>query len=163
MNREAVANELLRIAEELVAMDFPTQDAYDKYMQDHPDADKSKHSIVETKKAPAKEQKSKFNTHTDGWFDAAAEKSTHDEPVKEMKKIVEKAGTRENLERLHEQVKKSKAPWAKKVSDMITSIKNGEYKAEFGGKIYGQGKAGGYSQQSATSEFFSMLGQALNY
>jgi hypothetical protein len=49
MNREAVANELLRIAEDLMAMDFPTQDAYDKYLKEHPDADKSKHHVKETK------------------------------------------------------------------------------------------------------------------
>lgn len=72
MNREAVANELLRIAEDLVAMDFPTQDAMDKYLKDHPDADKSKHHVKETKKeapkqAPAKEHKSaqfeRFEVH----------------------------------------------------------------------------------------------------
>ena len=47
MNRELVAKELLSIARELVAIEFPTQDAYDKYMKDHPDADKSKHKVVE--------------------------------------------------------------------------------------------------------------------
>jgi len=59
MNRELVAKELLSIARELVAIEFPTQDAYDKYMKDHPDADKSNHRVVEQKKEPAKKDKSK--------------------------------------------------------------------------------------------------------
>jgi predicted RNA-binding Zn-ribbon protein involved in translation (DUF1610 family) len=47
------------VARELVAIEFPTQDAYDKYMKDHPDADKSNHRVVEQKKEPAKKDKSK--------------------------------------------------------------------------------------------------------
>jgi len=57
MNRTLVAKELVKIARELVAMEFPTQDAYDKYMKEHPDADKSLHSVKETKKEPAKQEK----------------------------------------------------------------------------------------------------------
>ena len=33
-----------------VAMEFPTQDAMDKYLKEHPDADKSLHTVKETKK-----------------------------------------------------------------------------------------------------------------
>ena len=54
MNRTVVAQKLLNIAKSLVAIEFPTQDAYDKYMKEHPDADKSNHSVVKTKQAPAK-------------------------------------------------------------------------------------------------------------
>jgi len=61
MNRTLVAKELLAIAKELVAMEFPTQDAYDKYMKDHPDADKSLHTIKETKKEPAKKEEGPKN------------------------------------------------------------------------------------------------------
>jgi hypothetical protein len=43
----------------LIAMDFPTQDAYDKYMKEHPDADKSKHTVKETQKEPAKKEPAK--------------------------------------------------------------------------------------------------------
>jgi hypothetical protein len=32
-------------AEELVAKEFPSQDALNKYLKDHPDADKSKHTV----------------------------------------------------------------------------------------------------------------------
>lgn len=58
MNEIAVARELLRVAKSLMAMDFPTQDAMDKYLKEHPDADKSNHKVVETKKeeAPEKEE-----------------------------------------------------------------------------------------------------------
>jgi len=44
-----VARELVSIAKSLVAIDFPTQDALDKYLKDHPDADRSKHRVVENK------------------------------------------------------------------------------------------------------------------
>jgi len=47
MNREA--SELMKIAKDLMSMDFSTKNEYDKYMKDHPDADRSKHHLVETK------------------------------------------------------------------------------------------------------------------
>ena len=56
MNKLAVARELLAIARELQAIEFPTQDAYDKYMKEHPGADKSLHRVVETKKEPVKKE-----------------------------------------------------------------------------------------------------------
>jgi hypothetical protein len=56
MDRILVAKELIKIAKNLLAIEFPTQDAYDKYMKEHPDADKSKHRVVETKKVPAKDK-----------------------------------------------------------------------------------------------------------
>lgn len=45
MKNKLVAKELLSIARDLVAIEFPTQEAYDKYMKEHPEADKSNHSI----------------------------------------------------------------------------------------------------------------------
>jgi len=52
--RAALAGEMLRLAKELVGMEFPTRDAMDKYLKEHPDADRSKHKVVETKEeAPA--------------------------------------------------------------------------------------------------------------
>lgn len=47
MNR-AIARELVAMAKELLAMEFPTQDALDKYLKEHPDADRSNHSVKET-------------------------------------------------------------------------------------------------------------------
>lgn len=41
-----------KIAKELVSVDFQTQDAYDKYMHEHPDADKTNHRVVKNVKAP---------------------------------------------------------------------------------------------------------------
>lgn len=55
MNRIAVAQELLKIAKELAAMDFPTQDAMDTYHKEHPEADMSKHKVVTTKPEEKKE------------------------------------------------------------------------------------------------------------
>lgn len=42
-----MANRISRIASR-VAMEFPTQDAYDKYIREHPKADKSNHTVVKT-------------------------------------------------------------------------------------------------------------------
>jgi hypothetical protein len=45
-SKKMVAGELLKIARAVMAMDFPTQDAFDKYMKDHPDANRSNHKVV---------------------------------------------------------------------------------------------------------------------
>lgn len=55
MNRIMVAKELLKMAKELVSMDFPTQDAMDTYLKEHPDADRSNHKVVTTKPEEKKE------------------------------------------------------------------------------------------------------------
>ena len=59
MNRLVVAHELVRIAEMVTAIDFPTDDAMKKYLDEHPDADKSNHKVVKTEKkhTPKKEEK----------------------------------------------------------------------------------------------------------
>jgi len=46
MTKTMIAGELVRLARELVGMDFPTRDAMDKYLKQHPDADRSKHRVV---------------------------------------------------------------------------------------------------------------------
>ena len=48
MNR--IATELLMIAREVLSIDFPTQDAYNKYLKEHPAADRSNHRVVEMKR-----------------------------------------------------------------------------------------------------------------
>jgi hypothetical protein len=45
MNRVVIASEILKIAKELMAIEFPTQDALDKYLKDHPGADRSFHQV----------------------------------------------------------------------------------------------------------------------
>lgn len=45
MNDMIAARELMAAAK-LLAMDFPSQDSMDKYLKDHPDADKAKHKVV---------------------------------------------------------------------------------------------------------------------
>jgi hypothetical protein len=56
-----VAQELKKVAQELVSMDFSTKSQYDKYMKDHPDADKSKHHVVENKNSPIQDTSKKFS------------------------------------------------------------------------------------------------------
>lgn len=67
MDRILVAQELMKVAKDLMAIEFPTQDAYDKYMKEHPDADKSMHTIKKTEqKTPAKKEESKESPHLKG-------------------------------------------------------------------------------------------------
>jgi len=49
MNRIAVAQRLVKLARELMAIEFPTQEAFDKYMKEHPEGDRNNHSVVKTK------------------------------------------------------------------------------------------------------------------
>jgi hypothetical protein len=50
MNKKAVAKELVKVAKLLQAIEFDTQDAYDAYMKEHPEADKSNHSVKKEEK-----------------------------------------------------------------------------------------------------------------
>lgn len=45
MNREA--KELLRIAKSLIALDFPSEEALHKYLKEHPNANRSKHHVLD--------------------------------------------------------------------------------------------------------------------
>ena len=54
MNKRKVAAELIKVAESLIAIDFPTDEAMKKYLKEHPDADKRNHRVVKTKSAPQK-------------------------------------------------------------------------------------------------------------
>lgn len=58
MNKELVAKELLSIARELAAMEFPSNRALETYLSKHPDADKSKHTVRDKNKDGPKK----------GWF-----------------------------------------------------------------------------------------------
>jgi bacterioferritin len=44
-----VATELVKIAKSLISIDFATKDQMDKYLKDHPKADRSNHKVVENK------------------------------------------------------------------------------------------------------------------
>lgn len=54
--KQKVASELLVVARDLLAMDFPNQDSYSEYMDAHPDADPSNHKVVKKEKSPAKKE-----------------------------------------------------------------------------------------------------------
>lgn len=54
-----VARHLLFMAKEFIGIDFPNQDAMDKYLKEHPDADRTNHRVVKMEKGPAKEDESK--------------------------------------------------------------------------------------------------------
>jgi hypothetical protein len=45
MNRLAIANELVRLAEDIVAIEFPSEEAMRKYLNEHPLANQSNHTV----------------------------------------------------------------------------------------------------------------------
>lgn len=57
-----IKSELVKVAKELVGMDFPTQKAMDKYLRTHPDADRSNHKVVKTERKgePAMDKESEM-------------------------------------------------------------------------------------------------------
>lgn len=56
MNRLAVANELVKVAEELVAMEFPSEESLRKYLQEHPLANQSNHTVKKSEGDKLREQ-----------------------------------------------------------------------------------------------------------
>jgi len=46
MNRQAVAQELVKVARLLVGFEFPNREEMEKYLKEHPGADKSKHYVT---------------------------------------------------------------------------------------------------------------------
>jgi len=63
MNRIAVAQKLVKLAKELIGTDFPTQDALDKYLNDHPGADRSFHRVKQKNKLRPLRQSFPWQTH----------------------------------------------------------------------------------------------------
>jgi hypothetical protein len=62
MNKQMIASELLKCAKALVSMEFDSEEAMKKYLDDHPDADKSNHSVKKDEKSEdKKEEKSDFD------------------------------------------------------------------------------------------------------
>ena len=60
---------LLKLARELLAMDFPTQDAMDKYLKEHPDADRSNHKVVKNDGETLDDVKKKLYKMNTTWDD----------------------------------------------------------------------------------------------
>jgi hypothetical protein len=73
------------------AMEFPTQEALKKYLDEHPDADRAMHKVVETKKEePAKEEK---------------KEPTGEKPVSSHKKTQVRKNTLKNVSKILEEYK----------------------------------------------------------
>ena len=45
MNRKKLAKEIMKVADILLGMEFKTEDAMEKYLKKHPDAEKRNHSV----------------------------------------------------------------------------------------------------------------------
>ena len=72
MNKQIIAKELLKLAKQLVSMEFDTQEALDKYMKEHPEGDRSNHSVKKQESAPSKSNvkiapRSAPMTHPEHW------------------------------------------------------------------------------------------------
>lgn len=87
MNR--IAYELLMVAKELTSMEFPTQDALDKYLKDHPDANRSKHKVVKN----TSEEGKKDDDPNKKWREDAAEDQKKRRPwLDKFESLVRKGG-----------------------------------------------------------------------
>jgi len=49
MTNKDIANRLIKLAKAIVSVEFNTEEEYKKYLQEHPDADKSKHTVKKKK------------------------------------------------------------------------------------------------------------------
>jgi hypothetical protein len=158
MDKRLVASELIKVAQSLLAIDFPTDRAMQVYLKEHPDADKRNHKVVKTKPEENKSKSGTFDSHTDAWFDDVV-KTPHkdDEGITEVNKLITKAPSKENFINVVKALGKSKAPWKNKVLQHAKAIVEGKFSGEFARKH------GPKNQSSQVGEFFSMLKQAINY
>ena len=118
-----VAKELLFLAKEMVGIDFPTQDAYDKYMKDHPDADKTNHRVVKTpEKAPAKKDETSkgetgkslkdFNGDSDKYHEQSVLPALKHTLSKHVPEGVKLRGSGRKVKKHLELIADIKNPWA---------------------------------------------------
>ena len=119
--------------------------------------------------AKLKSKENNFSDDTDMWFDEVAEdaeKSFKNDMVN-VRKIIEitnKEATRPNLESLEKAIDNARFIQSSSkayMKNQIKSILSGQYKNEF--RFHFGGKRSGGGKKSATSEFFSMVYQAITY
>lgn len=72
MNKNLVAKELLKIAKLLTSTEFDSQEALNKYLKEHPDADKSNHTVKKEKDISKEKIKKDEEVHGE------VEKDLHD-------------------------------------------------------------------------------------
>ena len=61
MNREIIAKELVRIAKDLMAMDFSSEEAMHNYLKEHPNANRENHKVVSLHKNGQKNFEGSYN------------------------------------------------------------------------------------------------------
>jgi len=158
MDKRLVASELIKVAQSLLAIDFPTDRQMQVYLKEHPGADKRNHRVVKTKPEENKPKAGTFDSHTESWYDDVV-KAPHkdDEGIGEVNKLITKAPSKENFIKVVKALGKSKAPWKSKVLQHAKAIAEGKFRNEFAQKH------GPKSQVSQVGEFFSQLRQSINY
>ena len=130
MDNRKIASRLLFMAKEVLGMDFPTQDAFDKYMKEHPDANRSNHRVVKTPDAvPVKkdEPAKKYDFSPESYFKSNPKhKDAVDSAKEELKKFKETWQKQEDMEKKREDafdVRREELDKAKKDH----GLKNEEY------------------------------------
>ena len=103
MDNKKIASQLLFMARELIGMDFPTQDAFDKYMKEHPDANRSNHRVVKTPDAVSvkkEEPVKKYDFSPESYFKSNPKhKDAVDSAKEELKKFKETWQKQEDFEK----------------------------------------------------------------
>jgi hypothetical protein len=82
MNKKLLAKEIVKIAMTLFGMEFDSQEALDKYLKEHPDADKSNHSVKKQEEKPKTEGEKKENSKSSYSDKVKAIKEEHDKKMK---------------------------------------------------------------------------------
>jgi hypothetical protein len=95
----------------MIAMDFPTQDAYDKYMKEHPDADKSKHKVV--KQEESKKEIEKKIKETPDEVEERLKKQMGDKYKTQDQRIQEGKKDMESRSRTLQEMKGGLGQWVK--------------------------------------------------
>lgn len=76
MNQRLIARELRAIARDLLAFEFPNKEELKKYLKEHPDADKSLHTVKPTEEKPAKPEEKPAEKPAEKTKEKPTEKTT---------------------------------------------------------------------------------------
>ena len=107
MKKELIAKELLRIAKEILSIEFATKQQLNKYLKEHPEADPKKHSVKENKKVQKKQTKEitspEFHKEVEGLRKNISERANELEKTENLSSLKDglnnAAGRLDNLSR----------------------------------------------------------------
>jgi len=82
VNKKLLAKEIAKVAGILVGMEFPSEDALKKYLEEHPESDKSHHTVKKHEEKPTGETEEK---PVEKPTEKTEEKPEHKTPAKKIK------------------------------------------------------------------------------